>query len=138
VYLDNRPLAGISGRIVLMPMRLKLSGKVLLVARGWQARDPKDRLHVTIPPAPAGPIRVSGFVRHQLDRVLQLGEAQAVTQGALYKISILHHYGKPAVCQFCHGYCSKTANHQRDCNCIGVVSGMVLSGTVLMHGSGWH
>ncbi len=83
VYLDNRPLAGISGRIVLMPMRLKLSGNVLLIARGWQARDPKDRLHVTIPPAPAGLVRVSGFVRHQLDRVLQLGEAPAVTQGAL-------------------------------------------------------
>ncbi len=83
VYLDNRPHGGVSGRIVLMPMRLKNSGNVVLIARGWQARDPQDRLRLTLPPTPPGVVKVSGVVRHQLDRVLQLGDAPALKGGAL-------------------------------------------------------
>ena len=83
LYLDNRPLQGKAGLYVLMPFKLAGSGKYVLVARGWQQRDMRDRLHVSTTPAPAGEVELEGIIRDKLDRVMQLGQAEALKPGSL-------------------------------------------------------
>lgn len=43
VFLDNRPMLGRAGFVVVTPLRLKDSPQVVLVQRGWVARDFQDR-----------------------------------------------------------------------------------------------
>ncbi|MBC3918514.1 SURF1 family protein [Undibacterium sp. CY18W] len=83
VYLDNRPLQGKAGLYVLMPFRLTGSNRYVLVARGWQQRDARDRTHVSADPAPTGELVLEGIVRDQLDRVMQLGAPETVKPGSI-------------------------------------------------------
>ncbi len=82
LYLENRPHGGQSGFHLLMPLRLAGSGDVVLVARGWFARDPMDRTRVPAVPVPAGRQRIEGTVRSSASRVMQLGEPVPVRPGA--------------------------------------------------------
>ncbi len=59
VYLDNRQWQARPGFHVLTPLRLD-DGAVLLVQRGWVARDPLDRTRIVSPPPPAGSQAVVG------------------------------------------------------------------------------
>jgi surfeit locus 1 family protein len=59
VFLDNRPMDGRVGFVVVTPLRLD-DGTALLVERGWQPRDFEDRTNVRPPPTPDGPVVVEG------------------------------------------------------------------------------
>ena len=83
LYLDNRPLHGVSGRYLLMPFRIADSNQYVLVARGWQARDPQDRLKLAPVPLPQGEIEIIGTARSGFDHVMQLGQPEPVRPGAL-------------------------------------------------------
>lgn len=83
IYLDNRPYQGKAGLQVLMPFRLSGNERVVLVARGWIARNPQDRSLVPALITPPGEVTIEGVTRRTPDRVMQLGEASAVKPGAL-------------------------------------------------------
>lgn len=83
LYLENRPHGAQSGFYLLMPFRIADSGDVVLVARGWFARDPADRSRIPAVPVPAGRQHIEGSVRSHATRVMQLGEASAVKPGAI-------------------------------------------------------
>jgi surfeit locus 1 family protein len=79
VYLDNRPMDGASGFIVVTPLRLVNSGAacaggIVLVQRGWVPRNAQDRLHVPPVPTPAGQVQVVGRVLSGLSQAYQLGD----------------------------------------------------------------
>jgi surfeit locus 1 family protein len=82
VYLENRPYKGMAGVYVVMPFRIAGSDRHVLVERGWIARDAADRTRLPVIPTPAGEIELSGSVRRQAGRLLQLGRAQPLAPGA--------------------------------------------------------
>lgn len=82
VLLDNRPMDGRSGFVVVTPLQLDAEGsacpgRIVLVERGWLARDPHDRLHVPAIRTPAGPTAVSGRLVAGVSRTYQLGQEPA-------------------------------------------------------------
>lgn len=79
VFLDNRPMDGASGFIVVTP--LLLSGgegacrhRIVLVERGWVPRDVRDRSHLPELPTSSTPVQVRGHVTLGLSRTYQLGD----------------------------------------------------------------
>jgi surfeit locus 1 family protein len=83
VYLDNRPMDGASGFIVVTPLQLAggaaaCAGGIVLVQRGWVPRDAQDRLHVPVVPTSAGEVQVVGRVLSGLSQAYQLGEEAAL------------------------------------------------------------
>ena len=60
VYLDNQPMQGRPGFWVITPLRLEGSDRVILVQRGWIARDFQDRTRLAPVETPAGPVTVAG------------------------------------------------------------------------------
>jgi cytochrome oxidase assembly protein ShyY1 len=74
LFLDNRPQAGRTGFILLMPFKIAGSNKAVLVARGWLPRNMAE--HDRLPPykTPAGQVTIEGRAVRQLARVMQLGE----------------------------------------------------------------
>ena len=83
LYLENRPLQGVAGRYLVMPFRPEHSQQVILVARGWLARDPADRLKLPDIMTPSGNVEIEASVRPYFDRVMQLGDAESVRPGSL-------------------------------------------------------
>jgi cytochrome oxidase assembly protein ShyY1 len=83
LYLDNRPLNGRSGFIVLMPFKIAGSDRYVLVARGWLPRDPA--LHDRVPAlaTPAGRQTIAGLAVLHPARVMQLGTAPPLRPGAI-------------------------------------------------------
>jgi surfeit locus 1 family protein len=83
LYLDNRPYQGRAGLYVLMPFRLAGSEKVILVARGWIARNVLDRK--ALPPlyTPSGGLDLTGQLRRGPGHVLQLGQPSELRPGAI-------------------------------------------------------
>lgn len=105
VFLDNRPMDGISGFVVVTPLQLGVDlatdavadnaagrpackASVILVERGWVPRDMRDRQRLpALPPSP-GDIQVSGRVTAGISRTYQLGSeapAQATSNGPLLR-----------------------------------------------------
>lgn len=76
VFLDNRPMGGRSGFILVTPLRLNDSGRVILVQRGWVPRDFMDRSKVPVVPTPAGDVEVVGRLAPPPSQLFELGEAQ--------------------------------------------------------------
>lgn len=60
VYLDNRPMRGMTGFIVCTPLRLVDSGAVILVQRGWIQRNFMDRHELAPVQTPPGTVEVEG------------------------------------------------------------------------------
>ncbi len=58
LYLDNRPMQGRPGFWVYTPLQLEGSDRVLLVQRGWIARDFADRTRLAPVDTPAGPVEL--------------------------------------------------------------------------------
>ncbi len=83
MYLENRPLNGHAGFYLLMPFRLAGSDAVVLVERGWFARDARDRARIPEIPTPAGQLQLRGRVRADTGQVMQLGERVAPMPGAI-------------------------------------------------------
>lgn len=83
VYLDNRPYQGKAGFVLLMPLRLQDSERVVLVARGWLPRDPLERSRLPDIVVPDGVIQLDGTVRHSAWRVMQLGQDAPLQPGAI-------------------------------------------------------
>jgi cytochrome oxidase assembly protein ShyY1 len=82
VFLDNRPLDGRSGSVLLMPFTIAGSHKHVLVARGWLPRDPGGRAFPAIP-TPAGQVTIEGIAVTRPARVMQLGTPPALKPGAI-------------------------------------------------------
>jgi len=83
LYLDNRPMQGNAGLYVLMPFHLEGSQRNVLIARGWQARNQQDRKTVPTLITPTGVVEIEGVLRDKLDRVMQLGQPDALKPGAI-------------------------------------------------------
>lgn len=62
VFLDNRPMHGRTGLYVVTPMRLQGSAAVVLVQRGWVARDFIDRSRLPTIETPAGVREIAGRI----------------------------------------------------------------------------
>ncbi len=75
VFLDNRQMNARVGFFLVSPLRLEGSDRVVLVQRGWVARDFTDRNRVPAVPAITGPVRVQGRLAPPPGRLYELGEA---------------------------------------------------------------
>ena len=78
VFLDNRPMDGMSGFVVVTPLLLDggegaCQGRIVLVERGWVPRDPRDRQRLPDLPADQAHVSVVGRVVPALSRTFQLG-----------------------------------------------------------------
>jgi surfeit locus 1 family protein len=80
VYLDNRTMKSQTGFYVLTPFQLA-NGPVLLVPRGWVARD-RARSDV-LPPlqTPQGKLSLQGKVVHSPSKLMELGASAQTQQG---------------------------------------------------------
>lgn len=80
VYLDNRPMNGRAGFFVLTPLLLT-DGTAVLVQRGWQPRDLRDRTRVQPVATPVqAEVQVRGRVAPPPSRLL---EFEGLPEGAL-------------------------------------------------------
>jgi surfeit locus 1 family protein len=83
LFLDNQPLAGRSGFILVAPFRIAGSNRVVLVERGWAARDPAAHDRVPQAPPPAGVQMIEGMATVRAPRAMQLGAPAPLTPGAI-------------------------------------------------------
>jgi surfeit locus 1 family protein len=77
VFLDNRPMDGMSGFVVVTPLLLDGGAgacrRLVLVERGWVPRDPRDRNRLPDVPMSSAKVSVVGHVVSGLSRTYQLG-----------------------------------------------------------------
>ena len=78
VYLENRPMQGRSGFIVLTPLQLDKSTTVL-VQRGWIPRHQQDRTLLSPIETPQGLVHVNGRISSGPSEVMGLGKTQVAT-----------------------------------------------------------
>lgn len=83
LYVDNRPQDGKAGFYLLMPLSLADSDAVVLVLRGWFARDPVDRARIPAIPVPSGPVRIDGRVRDVVARTMPMGTPPPLQPNAI-------------------------------------------------------
>ena len=62
VFLDNRPMAGKSGFVVVTPLVLSGSAQVILVQRGWVPRNFTERTKLPEVLTPVGIVTISGRI----------------------------------------------------------------------------
>ncbi len=74
VYLDNRPMAGRVGFIVVTPLALA-DGTSVLVQRGWLPRDQLDRTRVSAQPLPESSVKVVGRIAPPPGRLYEFDSA---------------------------------------------------------------
>lgn len=77
VLLDNRQMQARPGFYVLTPLQLEGRDAVVLVQRGWVARDFQDRSRVPQFATADGLVRVQGRVIAEPSRIYQLGDSGA-------------------------------------------------------------
>lgn len=80
LWLDNRQMDGRSGLMQVVPLRLA-GGAVVLVNRGFAARDPRDRQRLPEVARPRQGVAVEGLALAQTSRVLQIGENAPAGEG---------------------------------------------------------
>jgi surfeit locus 1 family protein len=76
VALDNRPLHGRAGFIIVTPLLLA-PGDAVLVQRGWAPRDAQDRARLPTLVTPNGDVRVEGRIAPWPSHRLELAAAEA-------------------------------------------------------------
>ena len=76
VYLENRPMQGRTGFIVLTPLQLD-HNTIVLVQRGWIPRHQQDRTLLAPIDTPSNLVLVNGRVASGPSEVMGLGEATA-------------------------------------------------------------
>jgi surfeit locus 1 family protein len=81
--LNNRPLDGRAGVVLVMPFKLEGSPLHVLVARGWLPRNEADVN--LLPPfaTPSGTVTIEGVVKPTLGHLMQLGEAAPLKPRAI-------------------------------------------------------
>ncbi len=62
VFLDNRPMAGKTGFVVVTPLVLEGSARVILVQRGWVQRDFANRTRLPDVSTPSGLVTIGGRI----------------------------------------------------------------------------
>lgn len=82
-YLDNRPLHGVAGFEVVMPFKLADSGRIVLIKRGWQPRNPIQRTRLPELKTPQGTISIEGVIKNGFDHIMQLGQEPAIKNGVI-------------------------------------------------------
>ena len=73
VYLDNRQMNNKPGLYVVTPMQLEGDAAVVLVQRGWVARNFLDRTHVPPIATPAGVVELEGRLAPAPSKLYELG-----------------------------------------------------------------
>lgn len=73
VVLDNRPMNGRAGFIVITPLLLDPGPGAVLVQRGWLARDGLDRTSLPVFTTPSGLVDVVGHLAAAPSRLFELG-----------------------------------------------------------------
>lgn len=73
VFLDNRTRQGSAGFHVLAPLKLAGSDQVVMVLRGWIARDPRDRTRLPVLRTPEASVEVEGLAQRDLAQPMVLG-----------------------------------------------------------------
>jgi surfeit locus 1 family protein len=73
VYLDSRILNGVPGFYVITPLVIGEGLPALLVDRGWQAHDLRDRARIAAPMPPSGRVSVEGLAVARPSALLELG-----------------------------------------------------------------
>jgi surfeit locus 1 family protein len=76
LYLDNRPMNGRSGFVLLTPLRLQGSERVVLVQRGWVPRNFIDRTQVPEIDTPVVEVQVQGRLAPPPSQLFELGEGE--------------------------------------------------------------
>ncbi len=74
IYLENRPMDDRTGFYAVTPLRLD-DGSAVLVERGWLPRDPADRRHIVVGPAPEGRVTVEGHITPHPGRLYEFSAA---------------------------------------------------------------
>jgi len=75
VYLDNRQMQGRVGFFVFTPLRLQGRPEVVLVQRGWAARDFLERTRLPAIEMPAGLVEITGRVAAAPARLYEFAQA---------------------------------------------------------------
>jgi len=83
LFLDNRPLDGRVGFVVVTPLQIAGTHRVVLVERGWVARDAGAHDRAPVVPAPAGAQTIEGTAVPHAARVLDLGTPPPPAPGAI-------------------------------------------------------
>lgn len=76
VWLDNRPMDGRVGFIVVTPLRLSGRSDAILVQRGWAPRNAADRSALPPLSTPPGEQRIAGRLAAAPSRLFELGAGQ--------------------------------------------------------------
>lgn len=71
IYLDNRPMKGKSGFVVVTPLLLEGSAKLVLVQRGWVPRDFVDRSRLPAISTPDGRVSITGRIAPQPSKLYE-------------------------------------------------------------------
>ena len=77
VFLDNRQMSARNGFILVTPLKLSGSPRVVLVQRGWVPRDFGDRSRVPTIDTPLGEVQLEGRLAPPPGKLYELGEASA-------------------------------------------------------------
>lgn len=77
VYLDNRQMDGKVGFFVLTPLRLQASGQIVVVQRGWIARNFEVREQVPAVQTPPGLVEVEGQIAPPPSKLYEPGRPSA-------------------------------------------------------------
>jgi len=75
VYLDNRQMQGRVGFFVFTPLRLQGRPEVVLVQRGWAARDFLERTRLPAIETPTGLVEITGRVAAAPARLYEFAQA---------------------------------------------------------------
>ncbi len=73
MLLDNRTHRGMAGFHVLTPLRLEASGRLVMVLRGWVARDVRNRTLALAFDTPTRLVRIEGLALRDLPQPMLLG-----------------------------------------------------------------
>lgn len=77
VYLDNRPMSGKTGFIVVTPLLLDGSAQVILVQRGWVQRNFLDRTRLPDISTPTGPVTIRGRIAPPPSKLYEFQDIQS-------------------------------------------------------------
>ena len=90
VFLENRPMGGRTGFIVVTPL-VMAGGASVLVQRGWLPRDAVDRTRIGAFETPPGEVTVRGRIAPPPGRLFELGDA---APGAIRQNLDLQSFGR--------------------------------------------